>query len=217
MKMNQMNPTQPNMRQRNPLNLAPLTILSVVIIGLASCSSSTPPKGKSSGYAAYHQQGVPGGVTVQTYQETATVRAIDAANRKVTLVSPDGTQTTVKAGPEVVNFGQIRVGDQVKATLVEQLVVFVREEGMPSSGGQASMVALAPVGAKPGVVMADTVEITATVRSIDLRHHKATLQFPSGRTSTFSVRPDVDLTKAKIGQEVVIRTTESMALAVEKP
>ena len=38
------------------------------------------------------KQGVPGGAVVQTYQTTATVTGIDAANRKVTLVKPDGEQ-----------------------------------------------------------------------------------------------------------------------------
>jgi Cu/Ag efflux protein CusF len=166
---------------------------------------------------AAFQEGVPGGVMVGTYQETATVTAIDAASRKVTLVGPDGSKTVFKAGPEVINFDQMRVGDQVKATVVEQLVVFLREEGMPSSDGQATTVALAPKGVKPGVLMADTVEVTATVKSIDLNRHKATLEFPGGKSKTFPVRPDVDLTKVRLGEEVVIRTTEAMAIVVEKP
>ena len=166
---------------------------------------------------AAFQEGVPGGVMVGTYQTTVTVTAIDAAGRKVTLVSPDGTKTTFKAGPEVINFDQIRIGDQVKATVVEQLVVFVRKNGMPPSDGQATAVALAPKGAKPGVLMADTVEVTAKVKSIDLKRHKATLQFPDGKSKSFAVRPDVDLTKVKLGEEVVIRTTEALAIVVEKP
>ena len=143
--------------------------------------------------------------------------AIDAVHRKVTLVGRDGTKAVFKASPEVRNFDQIRVGDQVKATVVEQLVVFLRQNGTPAGDGQASLVALAPKGAKPGVLMADTVEITATVKAIDLKRHKATLQFPDGKSKTVAVRPDVDLTKVKLGEEVVIRTTEAMAIVVEKP
>ena len=166
---------------------------------------------------AAFQEGVPGGVVVGTYRETATVTAVDAVHRKVTLVGPDGAKTVFKADPKVRNFDQIRVGDQVKATMVEQLVVFLRQDGAPAGDGQAGMVALAPRGAKPGVLMADTVEVTATVKAIDLKRHKATLRFPDGKSKTVAVRPDVDLTKVTLGEEVVIRTTEAMAIVVEKP
>src|SRR5512134_3592694 len=94
-------------------------LLPAVMLAFTSCSST--PKIEPTTTAVY-QQGVPGGIIVETYKNTATVTAIDAANRKVTLVTPDGRKETFKAGPEVVNFDQIRIGDQVKATLTEQLV-----------------------------------------------------------------------------------------------
>jgi hypothetical protein len=52
---------------------------------------------------------------------------------------------------------------------------------------------------------------------IDLGHHKATLTFADGTTKTVAVRHDVDLTKRKVGEKVVIRKTQAMALSVEKP
>ena len=50
---------------------------------------------------------------VDTYKMNATVTRIDADKRKVTLLTRDGKETTVKCGPEVINFDQIRVGDQL--------------------------------------------------------------------------------------------------------
>jgi len=50
-----------------------------------------------------------------------------------------------------------------------------------------------------------------------LWHHTATLQLPDGSSKTFKVRPDVELTKDNVGTEVVIRTTEAVAISVEKP
>ena len=141
---------------------------------LAFTSCSTEPKGEGAGFTAV-QPGEAGGVTVQTYKETATVTGVDKATRKVTLVTKDGAKSTVKCGPEVANFDQIEVGDQVKATVTEQLVVFVRNPGDPSGDGSAAAIALAPLGAKPEAVMANTEEITAKVKSIDLKHRKATL------------------------------------------
>ena len=44
---------------------------------------------------------------------TATVSAIDHENRTGMLRLPDGTTVTFKAGPEVRNFDNLKVGDQV--------------------------------------------------------------------------------------------------------
>jgi hypothetical protein len=196
------------------LNFATITLLPAGMLAFISCSST--PQGESATMVSA-EKGVPGGTVVQTYKVTATVTAIDAATRKVTLVTPDGKKSTFKAGPEVANFAQIQVGDQVKATVAEQLVVFVRKNGEPPSDGETAAVALTPLGAKPGVLMANTVEVTAKIEALDLEHRKATLRFPDGTSQTVSVRKDVDMTKGKIGDEVVIRTTEALAISVEKP
>ena len=196
------------------LKLTIPALLPAALLAFASCS--TEPSGESTSLTAV-QHGVPGGVTVQTYKETATVTGIDRATRKVMLVTPDGTKSTVKCGPEVANFAQIEVGDQVKATVTEQIVVFVRNPGEPPGDGAAAALALAPLGAKPGALMANTEEVTAKVKSIDLKHRKATLLFPDGTSHTFKVRQDVDLTKHTTGEDVVIRATEAVAISVEKP
>ena len=199
-----------------PTTLKPavLSLLPATLLAFSSCS--TEPKGEGAGFTAI-QPGEPGGVIVDTYKETATVTGIDKVTRKVTLVTKDGTKSTVKCGPEVANFAQIEVGDQVKAAVTEQLVVFVRRPGEPSGDGAAGVAALAPIGAKPGGIIANTEEITAKVKAIDLKHRKATLLFPDGTSHTFTVRPDVDMTKHAVGDEVVFNTTEAVAISVEKP
>jgi len=199
------------------LNLTTLALFPAALLTFTSCSSTSSKPTVETTTATSVQQGVPGGVVVETHKMTATVTGIDAAERKVTLVTPGGEKTTVKCGPEVINFDQIRIGDQLKVTVTEQLAIYMATEGAPSSDGGAAVVALAPKGAKPGGIVASTVQVTAKVTAIDLKHHKATLQFPDGTTSTVAVRKDVDLTKRQVGEEVVIRTTEALAISVEKP
>lgn len=196
------------------LKLTILALLPAATLVFTSCS--TEPKAEDPGWTA-SQYGVAGGVKIATGRVTATITGVDKATRKVTLVTKDGAKQAFTAGPEVANFAQLEVGDQVKATVTEQLVVFVREPGQPSDDGAAAAVALAPLGEKPGALMASTVEITAKVKSIDVKHRKATLLFPDGTTKTFPVRQDVDLTKHRVGDEVVIRATEAIAVSVEKP
>lgn len=184
-------------------------------LALTSCSSDAP-QGQGATFVAT-QPGVPGGVMINTYQITATVKAINAEDRKVTLEGGDGKDAVVKCGPEVVNFPQIHVGDQVVATVTEQLVVAMATDASSVGNGAATAVALAPVGAKPGGMVAQTVQVTATVAAIDLKHHRATLEFPDGSKKTFAVRPDVDLTQRAVGEKVVIQATESVAISVQKP
>ena len=191
-----------------------IAITPAAILALNSCSST--PKGETTAAAVY-EEGVPGGVVVQTHKTTATVTGIDASNRKVTLVSPDGKKTTVQCGPEVINFDQIRIGDQLKVTVAEQLVIYMAKDRPPASDGEAALVALEPKGAKAGGFMANTVQVVAKVTAIDLKHQKATLQFPDGTKKTVAVRKDVDLTQRQVGEEVVIRCTEALAISVEKP
>lgn len=201
--------------------LETLGLATLALLVVSSCSSTSKTK-EPTGAAetttmVATQHGVPGGVFVATYQTTATVTAIDGATRKVTLVGQDGNKTVVKAGPEVVNFKQIQVGDQVKATITEKLVVFMGNSAPRQTDGVETTVAVAPLGAKPGALVADTVQVTAKVTAIDIKKHKATLAFPDGSTQTVAVRQDVDLAQRKVGEEVVIRCTESIALAVNKP
>jgi hypothetical protein len=156
-------------------------------------------------------------IAVNTTTGTATVTAVDAAKRTVTLRSPDGTTHTYKLTKYVRNFGEIKVGDQVKATLVDSLAVVLRKANEPPSIGEEEAVALAPKGAKPGVVVANTRELTARIQAIDTTKRTVTLRGPAGNTVTFQVSPDVDLTSVRVGDNVVIRYTEALALLVEAP
>jgi hypothetical protein len=202
----------------NPSISIALVIVPAAVLVCASCSTTTPPPPAEGSSAAAYQEGVPGGARVDTFEITATVTAVDHAKRQATLLTSDRKKTQYKAGPDVINFDQVRVGDQVKATVTEELVVYVREKSEPrNNDGQAGLVALAPKGAKPGAVMAATVEVTARVTSVDLRNHKATLEFPDGSTKTVAVRPDVKLSAADVGREVVIQVTQAVAIRVEKP
>ena len=154
---------------------------------------------------------------MDTVEVTATVAAIDTAKRKLTLVSPDGIKQTVKAGPEVINFEQIHVGDQVQVSAAAQLVVQMAQPGEAADDGANALVALAPKGAKPGGLVAETAQVTGTVTAIDAERRTATLRFEDGSSKTFPVRPDVDLAKRKVGEKVVFRVTEMVAIVVKKP
>jgi hypothetical protein len=197
-------------------------ILNVALYGAAtlaivSCSSTVQGPIDENTPGATFQKGVPGGVIVETYKMTATVTGVDAASRKVSLASSDGRKTTVTCGPEIVNFDQIQVGDHVKARVTAEVALAMTDKSTPPSASGGGMVMLAPQGGKPGGLMTETQEYTATIKAINLKRHQATLSFPDGSNRTFAVRKDVDLTQRKVGELVSIRATLAVALSLEKP
>ena len=194
-----------------------MALLPAALFTLTSCSStSTPPPPVGSAVRIY-TKGVPGGVVVQTVKMAATVTAIDQAKRKATLLASDGKKFTVTAGPEAVNFDQVRVGDRVNATVTEKVVVSLGDTAASSREGTASVVARAPKGDQPGGLVAETTQLTAKVIAIDSQKRTATLEFEDGIIQTFPVRADVDLSRHKVGEQLVFRLTEMIAIWVEKP
>jgi Cu/Ag efflux protein CusF len=157
-------------------------------------------------------------ISLEKATATATVDSIDPATRTITLKSADGGTRSIKLGKECVNFDQIKVGDQVRATLAQEIVVSVRKAGtQPEPGVTGTAVALAPKGAKPGIIVVDTDEISAQIKSIDAANSSVTLSDADGATKTIKVGPDVKLSELKPGDDVTARVTQGVAIVVQKP
>jgi hypothetical protein len=197
--------------------ISTLALVFAVSFILVAWATTTPPPAPQGSTTTAIEEGVVGGVTVNTVEVTAKVTAIDTKNRKVTLLLSDGDKETVKVPPEAVNFDQVKVGDIVKATLTEEVVVYLDEEGASVPDGYAAGVAIAPKGAQPGGIVAETTQVTATVTAIDHTNRTATVRFNDGSVETFPVRDDIDLSQRKVGEKVVFVVTEMVALSVEKP
>ena len=159
-----------------------------------------------------------GAVEVETVTApSATVLAINYPSRSLTLVMPNGSKNTYKISDNVKNFDQIEVGDKVNATLVEALAIYLGGPGAAPSSADVKTVSLAPKGAKPGVIVADTQEVTAKIVSVDPKERRVTLQTADGENRAVKVSKSVDLSKVKPGDQVTVRVTDALALVVEKP
>jgi hypothetical protein len=156
-----------------------------------------------------------GAEVIETIQLTATVAGISYDSRRIVLLGPGGREVTYKVDKNAVNFDQIKVRDQVKATITEKLAVFLSKDQAASAGAGAAVI-LAPKGAMPGGVVAATSEVTATVTAVDAKTRKVTLQFVDGTSDTVTVGKAVDLSKVSPGDTVTARLTESVAIAVVK-
>ena len=148
---------------------------------------------------------------------TATVEAIDHATRMVTLKGPKGNMFTFKAGEEVRNLPQVKVGDQVVAKYYESLAIEVKKPGDATPGvTKEEVVGRAKPGEMPAGVVGSQVTITATVKAIDIKKPSVTLQGPEGKTKEIKVKDPKKLKNVKVGDKVVITYTEALALSVEK-
>lgn len=201
----------------HPTKLIAMALPIAALCFLIACTTTSPPSAPTGDGTVAIMEGVPGGVIVNTIEVKVKVAAVDTANRKLTLLLPDGEKTTVKVGPEAVNFNQIQTGDLITATLTEETVIYLDEDGAAPADGAAGMVALAPKGAQPSGLVAEAVQVTATVAAIDPVKRTATLRFEDGHTETLPVRDDIDLSQRKVGEKVVFLVTEMIAISVEKP
>ena len=149
---------------------------------------------------------------------TATVQRIDMATREVTLKGEDGKLETIKVGPEARNLGQVQVGDKVTAKYYEAVAIFVTPPGGKPSVSETTEVERAALGQKPGGVITNVVEATANVEAVDLKKRTVTIKGPKGNVNTVKVGDHVKkLDQVKVGDQVVVRYTEAVAISVEKP
>jgi len=156
-----------------------------------------------------------GVVVVDTLELEATVVAIDAATREIRLKPRHGDEEAFTAGPEMVNFDQVRVGDTVHAVVIEATAITLVSGGSAEVAAQSKAVVLAPRGAKPGGVTVDAVEVLGTVVAIDGHDHTVTVQFATGLTDVLQVGKHRDLSQIALGDSIRFRMTEAIAISVE--
>jgi len=147
---------------------------------------------------------------------TATITAIDAKTRTVTLKGEKGNTMDVVCGPEVKNFDQLKVGDEVTFQYYESLTLKLDKVsgGAPAQSEEVSSVRAEP-GEIPGGVIKRQVDITAKITAIDSAAKTVTLVGPKGHSVPIDVT-DEELAKVKVGDLVHAVYTEALAVSVSR-
>jgi hypothetical protein len=167
--------------------------------------------------ATTRAEDLPGRLEGELIVVTATVKAIDKKNRIVTLKSPDGKEANVICGPEVRNFAQIRVGDEVRTAFLETVELLVTGKGEPLAE-RTTEVGRAPLGSRPGFAAIDQIEVRAAVVSINYQTREVTLKGPEGNVVKVKAGPEVKrLNEVKKGDSVIARLTRAVSIEVSKP
>jgi hypothetical protein len=139
-------------------------------------------------------------IPVEVVKDEATVQSIDFDQQVIALNFTDGTSATVKPSSRVTNFAKIRAGDKVKATVVQELSVYVLIDGMlPGADGRHQ-----------------PVKTDAKVLQVDPAYRLLTLQYPNRHVEVLKLGLDAKFGDMEAGDSVAITTTGLRALRVQK-
>ena len=145
----------------------------------------------------------------------ATVEAVDAAKREITLKGPKGKVVPLSVSPDVRNLEQVKVGDQVAVTYIEALSLTLMKEGKALRATTTKTDGVrAPEGAKPGGAVAEHVKVTADVIAVDQKTHMVTLKGPKQEVDLHVADP-AQLKLIKVGDQIEAEYTQALAITVE--
>jgi len=153
-------------------------------------------------------------VTGKVATITATVEAVDATTRTVTLKGPKGNYVDVVAPESMKKFSEIKVGDTVTARYYENIVLRLKAPGdKPVDTGTVGVTGTE--GKKPGATAATQRTITATITEIDQSVPSITFSGPNNWKYSSRVEDKNALAKVKVGDKVDITWTEALLVAFD--
>ncbi|HET8722768.1 MAG TPA: hypothetical protein VFM53_01100 [Anaeromyxobacteraceae bacterium] len=189
--------------------------LSAAALGLALSPLAVRAEDAAKPLTVYKttKPGTVGGGRVESV--SATVTAIDAANRTVTLKGKKDTET-VKVGPEVKNFDQIKVGDQVVVSVAQDLTLVWKGADAKTKDATVTVTGdTAAKGERPAGDVKATIKGTVTTQKIDMKTRTVTVVGPQGRKFEIVAGPEVQLEKLKVGDKLDAEYTERVAVDVQ--
>ena len=154
---------------------------------------------------------------VEVIKTSATVEKIDLEKRKVTLLLKDGKKKTFKVDKNVQNLDQVKVGDHLKLSYTEEIIILVGKSNETPGAAAGDEVGVAPKGAKPGIVMVETSALSAKILAVDAAKHCVTIEDPDGKDKKIKLSKKVgNLDQLKAGETVDMVITESLVVEIVK-
>ena len=145
---------------------------------------------------------------------TATVEAVEAATRTVTLKGPKGNYVDIVAPETVTKFDQIKVGDKITARYYENVVLRVKQPGEKAVDSDTAGVTRAD-STKPGATSAMQRTITATITEIDNTTPSITFTGPNNWKYSSKVEDRKALASVKVGDRVDITWTAALLISFD--
>jgi hypothetical protein len=154
-------------------------------------------------------------ITGEVKTTKATIEAIEAASRTLTLKREDGTYVTTVVPDGEKRFDTLKVGDKINARYYENVVLRLKPAGEASVDSASK--AMTP-GADAAVASTNAKQrtITATVAAIDHAVPSITFTGPNGWKYSSKVEDKKALEKVKVGDKVDITWTEALIVSLDQ-
>jgi hypothetical protein len=198
------------------------SLLLAVLPFLSGCSSSSQYLGDT--YPALPAPASPNepiflgsGASAGVASGIVYVKAVDYTNRTVLLDRPDGVTLTIKVGPDAVNFNKVKVGDSLMTTTSESFVAYLVKPGVSPGSIASYLTSTAPPDSQPGGVMIRNVDYHAKVLEVNYGTRGVVLKYGVDEAKYVIAGPNVNLLALHVNDDVFIRTTEAIAIAVVSP
>ena len=151
----------------------------------------------------------------KTSKETATITAINKATRTVTLKNTAGAVEELVAGPEIVRFDALKVGDKVTFTHTESVVYQIRKPGQAAPPTPNPLEITRTPGTTPGGTITERQTKTVRVEAVDKKEARISVRTADGHGITAIVDDKKNLNDVKIGDRLDITYSEAVMIAVE--
>ena len=163
---------------------------------------------------------LPAGVFAQTVTrqdqttETATITTIDKGARSVTLQGRTGERKSFTVGPAVKRFNELKVGDVIRATYYESLVLQLRKPGAAVAPSTSASVA-ERLKDRPGGVAAVQETTAVTVKAVDTNVPSLTVVTAAGLTETWKIADRKNLEGVAPVDRIEMTYTKGVVVAAE--
>jgi Cu/Ag efflux protein CusF len=183
-------------------NLRPLACAT--LFTTLSVAATAQGKSQSQGHKAV--------ATERMVTATFTIAAIDQAARAITLTSANGNEDTDTVSPRVTRFNQLKVGDKIRVTYREALLLELRKPG-EATATTGEVVAGGQIKEAQGAAVGTRQTRTVTVKTIDVNAPSITVGTEDGRTMTWTVAEKRNLEGVNPGDQH--RRTYTQAFVVK--
>lgn len=186
-----------------------LTILCLMLSAAFAAQAQQSPT------AATTLSSQPGRVAAaQAVKVEVVVTAVDPATRGLTLKAADGRTVDLVAGPEVRNFGQIKVNDRVVVEYIRALTLELRKGGGVRQSAESTDAMRTKPGEKPGAAVGGRIKIVADVVDVNEKEKTISLRGPKGNVLVMDVQNPDQFKVVKKGDQVEAEYAEALAVAV---
>jgi hypothetical protein len=148
---------------------------------------------------------------------SATIQAIDATTRSLTLRDDKGNEDMFSVGQAVQRFNELKVGQKVNITYYESIVFQLLKPGEKESGTSFEAALDRAKSALPAGTVAVQDKATVTVKAVDPAVPSITVVTADGRTVTRKIEDKKNIEGVKPGDRIDITYTRAVVTSVQNP